>query len=636
MIRSLLLRNAGPFRGEHRLELGPKAYAITARRTFDPGLSNWAGKSFLFEMVDFALHGRLAKHRGFDADGWITRGEKSGLVALELEGGWVASRERRRGQATQVRFEGPGGKAAQAEASAAIAKYLRFEADDFPNVAYFEQGEAKRLVRTPSEKRFDIIRGWFGLEKADAAETAAGRIAAAKVRELQSARGKLDAVRAMIEGLGEEVDVSKVEELRAEVEQQLEKAAEARRSRAALEDGRGAIARFEELVALGKQLAAEIEKIPADAEERARAAEEARADLRAAAAERRAERDAKKRVALGLFDGACPVAPIDCPAKARINADRESSKEVLRAAEERLAAALRALEDLVEEQGDVGNQASLLVTKRAEIERVRARAQELQPRVKEARATLKTQAPETAFDEDGLRRVHAEAMRTISEAEAKRAHRKRLEAEEKRHAEEVERLIAEVQIATAARDCIRGGTRRVVDRNLRAITAESASSMREAGIDLEVDIRWEREGKDPAKACDLCGQAFPASARVKECASCGAPRGQNMIQRLEFVLSDRSGAADDLAGVFIQLAAGGWLLRERESPWATAMLDEPLASVDRSNRRALGGKLVKLLGSGAFRQSMIISHSPEISDLYPGRIEIIVERDGQRRVEVQG
>ncbi len=39
MIRSLHLKNAGPFRGEHRLELGPKAYAITARYESDPGVT---------------------------------------------------------------------------------------------------------------------------------------------------------------------------------------------------------------------------------------------------------------------------------------------------------------------------------------------------------------------------------------------------------------------------------------------------------------------------------------------------------------------------------------------------------------------------------------------------------------------
>jgi hypothetical protein len=124
MIRRLTLFNAGPYRGEHVLELGPKAYAITARFESDPGRSNTGGKSFLLEMIDFALTGKLAKFRRYDADGWITRGEREGKVRLDFEDGYWISRERKRGQPTQVRFGGPGvelGKGASQEDAAGQA-----------------------------------------------------------------------------------------------------------------------------------------------------------------------------------------------------------------------------------------------------------------------------------------------------------------------------------------------------------------------------------------------------------------------------------------------------------------------------------------------------------------------------------
>jgi DNA repair exonuclease SbcCD ATPase subunit len=102
MISRLGLRNFMCYRGEHEIELSAHAYAITARRENDPTWSNWAGKSAILEAIDFVLFGRLNKARRFNADGWITRGEKEGAAWIILDDGTEIRRERTRGSATRV------------------------------------------------------------------------------------------------------------------------------------------------------------------------------------------------------------------------------------------------------------------------------------------------------------------------------------------------------------------------------------------------------------------------------------------------------------------------------------------------------------------------------------------------------
>lgn len=643
MIKRLILRNAGPFRGEHVLELGPRAYALTGRWEADPGRSNWSGKSFLLEMVQFALTGHLPKPRAADyaargwgaADGWISEGARDGVAELVLEDGASVRRERRRGKPTQVTFSSAAGTASQAEAEAAALRHVGFSDEDFRNVAYFEQGEMKRLIRTEPERRFDIVRGWLGLEKAEEAEDRAGKVAAEVVRELQRVRGRRDAVRAMLDAAAELPDEEKLRGLRDEVKEQMDRAAAAVQRRQDHGEATRAVAAFDAIVELGTRLAAELEKIPADAVARWVAAQDALGPVAGRRAEAESAAARKKRVAAGKFDGACPVlSGFECPARAAINASRAEAAAGFEEARAALEAAAREHEEAKSVAEDASRDAMARRAKEQELERLRERARAQQPEAKAARKLLrKNPAPaETAFDMAGMQRIHAEAVQAIAEAQARREHRERLGSELAALERALESAAADVAVAVASRNVFRATQRRVAERALDEIGGRAGAMMRESGIDLSVAVRWEREGKNPARACELCGAAFPASAKVKACPDCGAERGMNVVQKLEFVLSARSGAADDLAGVALQLAAGDWLLRARSSPWACAMLDEPLAACDKTNRRALAGQLIRLLGTGSFRQSIIVSHSPDIVDLYPGRIEVVVARDGSRRI----
>lgn len=636
MIKTIVLRNAGPFRGEHVIELGPKAYALTARFESDPGRSNWAGKSFLLEMVEYALTGKTAKPRRFDADGWITEGEKDGAVGLVLEGGAAVKREKRRGKPVIVTFSNAAGeKALGADADAAVMKHLGFLAEDFKNVAYFEQGEMKRLIRTEPEKRFDIVRGWLGLERAETAEDSAGKIASSAMKELQRIRGKRDAVATMLERVGEIPDAEKLAGIRDEMQVQMDRAAATVQRQQDYGEKERLVASYDALIERGLAEHSALSEYPEDLQKRAKEAEE---DFGNAAAEYAdLDRDVKRKrsVSLGQFDGACPVLDgFSCPAKNEINADRAGSATAL--------AEARRLRDEAQEEYDAAKekvtalreQAAEERAKRKELDRLRERATELQPAAKAARKELKKnpKPDATSFDMIGMRRIHTEAVQAIADAGARTAQKEKLETELTVLTSALENASADVAVAVAARNVFRGTQRRVAERALDEIGARAGAMMTEAGIDLSVKIQWEREGKNLARACELCGSAFPTTAKVKECPTCGAERGMNVVQRLEFLLSNRSGAADDLAGVALQLAAGAWLLHARSSPWACAMLDEPLAACDRTNRRALAGQLIRLLGAGTWRQAFVISHSPDIIDLYPGRIEVVVARDGSRRI----
>jgi DNA repair exonuclease SbcCD ATPase subunit len=107
------------------------------------------------------------------------------------------------------------------------------------------------------------------------------------------------------------------------------------------------------------------------------------------------------------------------------------------------------------------------------------------------------------------------------------------------------------------------------------------------------------------------------------CTRCQAARGPNLINKLDFVLSDRSGAAEDLAGAALQLSASAWLRAEKGSLWETAIIDEAFGQLDGANRRALGRHLAALLaGRYGFSQALVVAHSSDVLEALPGRIEI--------------
>ena len=122
--------------------------------------------------------------------------------------------------------------------------------------------------------------------------------------------------------------------------------------------------------------------------------------------------------------------------------------------------------------------------------------------------------------------------------------------------------------------------------------------------------------------CEACGLPFPSGARVKECA-CGAARGKKVEEGLWIRLSDRSGAAEDLAGFELGVAAGEWLREERGASWGVLLADEPFGQLDAAHRRALAGSIGRLLSPGGYEQAFVVAHHPGLMDGLPGRVRIV-------------
>ena len=649
------------FRGEHKIDLGPKAYTITARHDDDPQRSNWSGKSSLMEAIDFALTGRLKKSRRFNADGWITNDELSGFAGIELEDGTSIVRSRRRGKPTQIRFKSihnaseretffrvitqddvpPPGCAAQEDASIAMLKYLAFDADDFRNVAYFESKQMARLIHTEPEKREEIIAGWLGTRKAEAAEAHAQKLVAEHVREVLKLRSRRAVLAEQIEYL-KSVKTLDVTALDAAREATATSAFDAHAQMRTLSEASRAFDRavelvqvYDGLVARGKTLATEVAALPDGLDALSKSAQDywREHDIALNAAQR--DSIAKKKISLGQFDGRCPVASIECPATKQINADRTSSAAAYQAALDAVRIAhvdnerARAAAESANKKADAAKLA------REQLVLMRAEAAKRADEYKLARTLLMTDPPSAVEAEDAYdaaRRAHEVAVDALADARAKQKQLVALTTELTVLDAKITKTARDAAIATQTRAVFRATQRRISERALGIIGARATDLLSGAGIDLSVDIRWEYEGTGAARSCEDCGAAFPTSVKIKTCECCAATRGQNIVKRLEFLRSDQSDAADDLAGVSLQLAAGSWLLDARQSPWATALLDEPLAACDKTNRRAIAQQLVKLLASGTWRQALVISHSSDTVDAFPGRIEIVIARDGTRRI----
>lgn len=638
MIRTIRLENFMPFRGSHRIDLEAKAYAVVARFEKDQSRSNSAGKSSLAEAIDFALFGRTNPARRFDADGWITRGEKEGSVSITFADGTELSRTRLRGKPTQVRFTVPGGgTASQADAETEILKWLALGEDEFRATCYFEQRQTARLVLARPEERLGIVTGWLGISKLEDAADRAGEIASVHATRSDGALQRIAALRNVgsppgdnAENLGKVLEEAEAEHAEAKtilgrLEVELGRARGRERAQRTLEE-------FQAVVGRGKALRAEVDAAPDPTAYEEQASELAAMEGRAAIARRDVQ--AKRKVALGQFDGACPVAPIECPAKKAINAGREGAQKALESAQ--------ALSEEADTRAhEARQQASQGLAEKAKLDRLqgelaqlRDRLEGLKERAREAKRTLE----ENTREEYELLPEHTEAQEVaarlgervqfIKAGIRQRAElAKEIEASELAEREEGEKA----ETASAARRVLRLAHRRIAERNLDEIGQAANEALAHAGIDLTIDVRWDREGKGLAKQCAQCGLAFPASLKVKACTRCNAEREQHTVSRLEFLPSRRSGGMDDFAGTAMQLSAAEWLLSRRQSPWGMLMIDEPFGQLDAHARRALAKHLATTLARGhAVRQAIVIAHDAAVLDSFGGRIQVVAGERGSK------
>lgn len=647
-IARLRLKNWKCYRGEHVLDLEAKTYAIVAVREGDPMSSNWAGKSSTVQAVDFALYGRLPE--GVRADDWITEGEASGEVELVVDSGERIVRSRHRGKSTKAYFWRGQDAAYQERAEEAIRELVGLDAEEFRASSYFEQKKMAAFILAKPEERMRVVSSWFGLEKLEkcseiVAEKASSRRALCEKRVgalevLVSRRQALE--QGTPEGMtfeawGERrlgdlgLHLVSAEKVEAECARKVEElvARSQHESRAA---------RYDQIVVEGQALSAQ----RADPEPlRSQAAaidvllHESSRELGEASATYRT----KAAVAERRFDGTCPVVGAPCPARVFVEGKAAScAREAVELSKE-LMEKNRGFQELERSRREILDALSAQEALAARLDQMRAEAK----RLKASRDLLagegvgaeKLEAGRLELDEArGSVRVLRAALQEVTHAVQEGARIAKEIAKAKEDLAEAEaglRVYAEAQAVFGRA----GAQKRVAEAGLGAIERGANRRLAAAGIDLRVTAEWSREGKDPAKTCASCGAAFPSSAKVKACARCGAERGLHLIHKLSVILSDRSGAAEDLAGIAFQLSASAWLRRARGAAWSVALIDEAFGSLDEANRGALASHLTGMLkGEEGFEQAFVIAHHPQVLDSLPGRIEVVQDRSGDSRVNV--
>jgi DNA repair exonuclease SbcCD ATPase subunit len=619
-VSKILIQNFGPFRGDQEIELGPIAYSVVAERDGDAHRSNFLGKSSLLEAVVFALYGT---HRHRLEEGWISEGEKDGSVALVLSDHTSIVRSKVKGAGTKLTVDAlVTGEDAQKKVESAL---LLTEAD-FRTTSYFAQGATAGLVRADPGARTETVSAWLGLERLQRClKRVRDRGAATKARAdaLATRRAVLVAEIVPLD-LAEELSKAKAklaewEELSKLVERE-QRAAGAKAARDLAE---------REVADLTDKLAVLVEEhgLEVDLSDLVESSEHILKVHRRDYEEVRREKDRLDKLVRGMFDGTCPVDKRACPVAKEINAPKKAYQEE----HEEACARFEQISRLVQEDLVLSKKARLLLEERRKIMAALEHAQKMITDLAQGDATTMSTGLSLDVVRSGLRHTDNEVSTLAMRIEASAKATREIEDLDAKLAKErrEERACAEA----AALFGPHGAQRRIAEGAIADVADRANAILADAGIELQVDLTWEREGKDPADECD-CGELFPQSRKVKACSRCGAPRGMKRIRRLDVELSARSGAAEDLAGLALSLSASAWLRGARGSEWSSVLLDECTAQLDKAHRRAFAQHLPRILKAARIDQALVVSHDPSSVASLTGRI--VIRSDGKwARVEVE-
>jgi len=506
-----------------------------------------------------------------------------------------------------------------------------------------------RLIVARPTERFDLVSGWFDLDPLQRCEANAKNNALTTTRQIASLQEEVlrrdgEWRSLLIDWWADAVYPSDADliahmkqhakELEVERAESKEAVKVARAAIEALDPAREAIAartRLAAVIAEGKGVAAKIAELQASASAAPvaqSAYDQARTD---AALKATALREVRTLVRQG-FDGKCPVVGFECPAAAKVQSAVRENTTRFEEAQDAYDTACRA-ESVARREHEDRSQALSSIRS---LETTRNRLRE------EGRAlkALADRAPDGDFQQ--LLREHnaklEECVTTLSDIEFRQKRLSGAIVRAEQIAGEVDALRERLRAATARLAMYRaaarifgrqGAQRAVAEAALREIEQGANTILTEAGIDLNVKIEWAREGSGLASHCAECGASFGSSAKVKKCPACDAERGPKLVERLEIELSDRSGAAEDLAGASLQMSAARWLRRARDVQWSTALIDEPFGALDEAHRRSFASQLnAMLLGRSGFEQAIIIAHHPDVTDGLPGKLVVAASEQG--------
>jgi hypothetical protein len=646
------------YKGEHRVDLTPAIHAVVGRWEGNGRRSNWSGKTGLLEVIPFAFYGC---HRKKLEDEWITEGERVGWVrvVLNVDGDDVAiERRRTKGGSTKLTVsdgtvlgqDGKPRRLAGQEAQDFIVSLLGLTEKDFFATCFVRQKKMSRFVTEEASKRMDLVVEWLQMQPLEQAHANTVQRLSAAVQ----AQTRLEVEHATSMTAWKDVALrhgsmgqssEEVDSFLLHADADLEQAIADMEGEIALKErGREDVVKrqrdaedakeFVRVATVGKEIRRKVEA--ADVKGATDELRRCRQALDAAAGD---VREAKLRctklqtVAAGEFDGKCPIGSVECPARQQINGMR---RENARAYEE----AKRAYDELTDSYEGIAMKRDAAEQRVQAIERDKTELAGLERQALRLRPAMARHAnaptsevgeddQDLVTDRDNLVRAKVQLeqvrrdMAFLREAAGKRDGLK-VRLDESRDQVDLLREASHVLGRT-------GAQREMARRMIAEVEQGANDALRECGVDLQVQVRWSHDGSGLAKSCEECGATFPSSAKVKVCERCGAERGQNVVNRLDVVLSDQSGAAEDLAGVAIQLAAMRWLREERQSALSLAIMDEPFGSLDEQHRESLATHLATMLGrSYGVAQALITAHHGGIMDALPARIEVVAGPDGSK------
>lgn len=641
----LQVTNLYCFKGSHTIELQPTVYAVLAEAEDNPARSNWLGKSTLLMAFAFAMFGWHTKRTD---DEIITEGETSCGVTVKLNDGSRIVRTKDIGKSVQIKFYRSGSKViTQARAQAALEEHIGFSKDDFFSTFFYEQKQIGALVTSGAADRAAMVEKWLAdelepIQRLHVAVVRKGKEAEGKLAKLVGERDQIrdDYEAMMAEYHGEyEEGIDMVAVLNAAVQEAEEKVAkhkaEVEHARVEqdrekeMREKRAKAKRYERLVEEGKNVRELFDKYPIDAEQVSLKHQLAYERIRDKTdeAESRYREMSSGALRTVEFDGRCPVTCAQCPSAAWVRGHAVTAEEV-----DAAEAKMKELQDERDEAQSVADEAYETWRARQRVEQklieLRAEASLLVDEVEdieeidEAETRRALVAAELAYETavGDLRQVK-EDLEWLGQV----ADRLRLLHSAIAEGNEQVELTNEAVAITG-----RHGAQQAIQELVMAkVELKANALLSEADIPLQVAVRWEQETKGLAKVCSECGCAFPTSRRVKECGACGATRGQNVQRKLTITPSNRSGAAEDLAGIALGIAASQWLKNTRGARWATVFIDEPFGALDAHNRHALGAHITAMLRS-TYASAFVVAHDRAILSAMPGRINIIAGPDGSR------
>ncbi len=637
----LQLTNIGPYAGAHTVDLVDDIYAVVAKHVDNPERSNWQGKSTLLWCIPYALFG---EHPAKNDNEWVTNGTAYGEVTLTLSDGAIIRRTKTRDKTAQLSFKMNGVELLQGAAQDAIEKHIGLSKDEFMTVCFYAQKELSRLVSSTSSDRVAIVEAWIAQELEPVQRLHSRAVADFQkcLQEIETKQAQMAALRTNIEqvyqrnGWDEGVDGrASLEQLKSNVGADLALArgwlSSAREARLAAETWAAKVEianEFDLLAERGTSLRKEFDTIPANAADEAKRLRVVRDDLFTLAVN--ADSNLKRlRDAGKAFNGECPVNCKSCPSAEWVK-ENPVDKSVVLAAEKTQKLAFDELDDKRNRVNELERQHQRRIVLEGKLEELREQASAL---VDTANEVAEAESPPNIESLDAAVRTHERDVKRLEdELQVLTAE---LAFYEKATKEFTTWLNAEatlrqrrVMLGEAVQLLGKAGLQQKLGEIALANVETGANAMlASAGIQLTVQVLWAVHHQGLAKHCDKCGTAYATSARVKQCTRCGSPRGPNVTAKLVIDLSNRSGAAEDLAGIAVGLAASVWLRGKRAASWGSVCIDEPFGALDQHNKKALSVHVATLLKQ-SFSSAFIVAHDREILDALPQRITIVGSDQG--------